>query len=101
MEGPQYSRVNGSVQRNNTISEIGKERLRILRYVEIVPEERTIRKVLKNIPEKRCIRKPRNRWLYGDENDLKKMEVRYLRKIARDTGVRKLILKEVRLLPGT
>jgi hypothetical protein len=51
MEGPHYSKADGSVQRNNTISETRKERLGPLGHMERVPEERAVRKVHKNIPE--------------------------------------------------
>ena len=86
----------------NVISEIGKERLRQLGHVERVPGERSVRKMLKNIlKEKRCVGKPRNRWLYDAEYAQKKMGVRGCRKIARDTDVWKLILKEARVLHGT
>jgi len=86
----------------NIISEIGKERLRRVEHVERVPGERTVIKMLKNVPKgKRCVGKPRNRWLYVAEYDLKKMGVRDLRKIAMGRDVRKLILKESRVQHGT
>jgi hypothetical protein len=42
-----------------------------------MPEERTVKKVFKNTPKrKRFAGKPRKRWLYNAENDMKKMGVR-------------------------
>jgi hypothetical protein len=58
--------------------------------------------MLKKIPKgKRCIGKPRNVCLCDAEYDLQKTGVRGCRKIARDTDVWKLILKEARVLHGT
>ena len=92
----------GLCRGTNIMSEIGKEELRPLGHLERVAEEITVRKVLKNIPVgKRCFGKPRNRWLYEAENDLKKMGVRGLRKIARNTDVWNLILKKASVLHGT
>jgi hypothetical protein len=42
--------------------------------------------------------KPRKRWLDDAENDVKKIVVRGWNKTARDTDVRKLILKEAMVL---
>ena len=58
------------------ISEIRKARLRRLEHVERMPEERAVQKLFKNIREgKRSLGKPRKRWLYDVENDLKKLSV--------------------------
>jgi len=60
-----------------------------------------VKKVLKNAPEgKRSVGKPRKRRLDHAENDLKKMGIRVLRKIARDRYAWKLILKESKGLHG-
>jgi hypothetical protein len=83
------------------ISEIIKGRLRWLGHVEILPEERAVKKTFKNIPDgKRSVGKPRKKWVDDAENGLKKMGVRGWRKTARDRDAWKLILKEVRLLHG-
>jgi len=64
--------------------------------------KKNVEKVFKDIPEgKRSFGKPRKRWLDDIENDLKKMGVRGWRKIGRDRGNWKLILKEARELHGT
>jgi hypothetical protein len=92
----------GLCREPNIISEIGKEKLRRLGHVERVPGEGTVRQILKNITSgKRCVGKPRDKWLYDAEYDMKKIGVRGCRKTARDTDVWKLILKEARVLHGT
>ena len=63
--------------------------------------KKTVKKVFKNIQEgKSSVGKPRNRRLDHAENDLKKMGIRVLRKIARDRYAWKLILKESKGLHG-
>jgi len=58
-------------------------------------------KVFKNFPEgKRYVGKPRKRWLDEVENDLKKMDIRRLRKRGGDRYAWKLILKESKGLHG-
>jgi len=57
------------------------------------------KKVFKNIAEgKRSVGKPRKRRLDDIENDLKEMDVRGWRKVARDRDAWKLILKETMAL---
>jgi hypothetical protein len=69
--------------------------------VKIIPEEGAVKKVFMNILEgKRSIGKPRKRRLGEVENYLKKMTVRGWKKIARDNGAWKLILKEASVLHG-
>jgi hypothetical protein len=64
-------------------------------------EEINVKKVFKNTPEgKRCAGKPRNRWLEGVENDVKKLGVRGWRKIVKDGDAWKLIQKDARFLRG-
>jgi hypothetical protein len=64
-----------------------------------VTQERTVKKVFKSIPdENSSVGKPRKRWLGNIDNDQKKMGVRGCRKIACDSDVWKLALKEVRIL---
>ena len=47
-----------------------------------------MKKVFKNTPEEeKCVEKPRKRSLDDIDNDLKKMGIRGLRKIARDRNV--------------
>lgn len=49
----------------------------MVRNVEIMPKERTVKKVFKNIPDgRRFVVKPRKRWLDDVKNYLKKMHVR-------------------------
>ena len=60
-------------------------------------EERTMKNVFKNTQErKRSVGKPRKRGLDDVESNLKKMDVRGWRKIAKDRDAWKLILKEAR-----
>jgi hypothetical protein len=55
----------------------------------------------KNIPEgKRSVVKPRKMFSDDVENDLKKMDVRSWRKLARVRDACKLILKEAKVLHG-
>ena len=60
----------------------------------------------KNARKKNCeegegsVRKPMKRWLDDVKNDLKKMDVRGWRKIAKGRDAWKLILKETRVLHG-
>ena len=62
-------------------------------------EERTANKVFNNISEgKRSVGKPRNRWLYDVENDLKKMGVGGWRKGARNSDAWKLALQGATVL---
>jgi len=44
------------------------------------------------------LKKPRKKWLDDVENDLKKMDVRGWRKIARNRDASKLTLKEARIV---
>ena len=63
---------------------------------------KNVKKVFKDIPEgKLSVGKPSKRWLDDIENDLKKRDVRGWRKICRDRGNWKLILKKPRDLHGT
>ena len=56
--------------------------------VERMSQKRTVKKVFKNTPEEeKCVEKPRKRSLDDIDNDLKKMGIRGLRKIARDRNV--------------
>jgi hypothetical protein len=65
--------------------------------VRTTPEEITVMKVFKNVPEgRRSVRKPRKRWINDVENDVKKMDVRGWRKVARDRDAWKLIAEEAR-----
>jgi hypothetical protein len=60
-----------------------------------------VKKVFKNMPEgKLSFGKPRKKCLDDVENDLKKMDVRGWRKIARDREAWKVILKEAKFLQG-
>jgi hypothetical protein len=47
------------------------------------------------------LKKPKKRWSDDAENDLKKMGVRGLRKIAKARDAWKLILKETRIVCGS
>ena len=59
----------------------------------------TINKVFQDIPVGRTsAEKPRKEWIDDVENDLKKIDVRGSRKIAKDTDAWKLIMKEARVL---
>ena len=59
--------------------------LRWLGHVEIMPEERTMKKVFKSTPEgKRSVGSSRKRWL-DDVNYVKKMGVRSWRNIRAET----------------
>jgi hypothetical protein len=82
-------------------SEIRKGRLRWLGHVERMAEERTMKNVFKDTQErKRSVGKPRKRRLDDVENNLKKMDVRGWKKIAKGRDAWKLILKEARVLRG-
>jgi hypothetical protein len=59
-----------------------------------------LKKVFKDLRRKSSVGKPRKRWLDDTENDLKKMGVRSWRKIGKDRGNWKLILKGARDLHG-
>ena len=63
--------------------------------------KKTLKSVFNNIPKgESSVGRPRNRWLDGIENGLKKIGVRGWRKIIRDGDVWELILKEAKVLHG-
>lgn len=69
--------------------------------MERTPEERTAKEVSKNISEgKGSIGKPRRRWLDNVANDLNKTGAGGCRKIVRDKGAWKFIVKEARVPYG-
>jgi hypothetical protein len=65
----------------SSFSEIRKGRLRLLRHMESLPEEKTVKKVFKNIQEgEEWNGKPRNIWMDDVKHNLKKMGVKRLQK---------------------
>jgi hypothetical protein len=69
---------------SDIIYKIRKGRLRCLKHVERMSEEKAMKQVFKNSPEGRIsVGKPRKKWLYDIKIDLKKTSVRNWRKIAK------------------
>ena len=64
-------------------------------------EEKTVKKLFKNTSKgKVSVGNPRKRWVDDGENDLKETGIRGWKQIAKDSDIRKLILKEARMLRG-
>jgi hypothetical protein len=88
-------------QELDIVAEIKKARLRWLGHVEMMSEDRVIKKLYMSKPEgRRSVGRPKMRWLDDMEEDLRRMRISGWRGKARRRDEWKSVLREVKVLQG-